>query len=97
MATFQIFKDAKIPTWTETSMTPELLEEWWRIVSPSEFQVEALAALRTMWEGAPTVLSEEAKASVVPWERVVQFLDTYGLNLSKLIRGRCFDSDNTGR
>jgi hypothetical protein len=75
------FKDARIPKWTETSMTPQLLEEWWRIVSPREFQLEALAALKTMWMGAPTVLPEETKAKVVPWERVVQFLGTYGLIL----------------
>ena len=24
------FKNAKIPLWTEASMTPELLEEWWQ-------------------------------------------------------------------
>src|SRR5262249_31148486 len=27
------FKDAKIPSWTETPMTADLVEEWWRIVS----------------------------------------------------------------
>jgi hypothetical protein len=34
-----------------------------------------------MWEGAPTVLSEEEKARVVPWERVMEFLDAYGFRL----------------
>jgi hypothetical protein len=77
------FKDAKIPSWTETSMTPGLLEEWWNIVSPRDFQVEALTALKLMWEGAPTVLSDEAKANVIPWDRVIQFVDAYGLILSK--------------
>jgi hypothetical protein len=75
------FRDARTPAWTKTSITPELLEEWWGIVSPREFQVRALTALKTMWEGAPTVLSEEEKARVVPWERVMQFLDAYGLRL----------------
>jgi hypothetical protein len=46
------FKDAKIPSWTETPFTRELLEEWWRIISPREFQVQTLCALETMWEGA---------------------------------------------
>jgi hypothetical protein len=77
------FKDAKIPSWTETSMTPGLLKEWLNIVSPREFQVEALTALKLMWEGAPTVLSDEAKADVIPWDRVIQFVDAYGLILSK--------------
>jgi hypothetical protein len=77
------FKEAKVPSWTETSMTAQLLEEWWNIVSPREFQVEALTALKRMWEGAPTVLSDEAKANVVPWDRVIQFVDAYGLILPK--------------
>jgi hypothetical protein len=77
------FNDAKIPTWKEASMSPELLDEWWSIVSPREFQVEALAALRKMWEGAPTLLSEDADAGVVvSWELVRHFLDAYGLSLS---------------
>jgi hypothetical protein len=77
------FKDAKIPSWTEASMTPELLDEWWRIVSPREFQVQALVALKTMWEGAPKVLSDEARAKVVPWDSVSRFIEGYGLGLSK--------------
>jgi hypothetical protein len=76
------FKDAKIPSWTEASMTPELVEEWWRIVSPREFQVQALVALKTMWDGAPKVLSDEVRASVVPWDSVIQFIEAYGLKLS---------------
>jgi len=75
------FKNAKIPLWTETSMTPDLLEEWWTTVSSREFQVEALATLKTMWEGAPTMLSDEARKNVVPWDRVIQFIDAYGLSL----------------
>jgi hypothetical protein len=77
------FKDAKIPSWTEASMSPELLDEWWRIVSPREFQVQALVALKTMWEGAPKVLSGEARAKVVPWDLVSRFIEGYGLGLSK--------------
>jgi hypothetical protein len=77
------FKDAKIPSWTEASMTSELLDEWWRIVSPRAFQVQALVALKTMWEGAAKVLSDEAKANVVLWDSVLQFVEGYGLSLSK--------------
>ena len=46
------FKDAKIPSWIETPMTQEILEEWWQIVSPRDFQIKALGALRVMWEGS---------------------------------------------
>ena len=77
------FKEAKIPSWAEMSMTPELLEEWWQIVSPTDFQIKALAALRTMWEGAPKVLSDEMAANVVPWEPVMRFVEGYGLSLPK--------------
>jgi hypothetical protein len=73
------FRDAKIPSWTESAITPELLEEWWQIVSRGEFQIHALVALQTMWEGAITVLSEEAKRNVVPWEAAFQFIEGYGL------------------
>ena len=76
------FRDANIPTWTETAMTPDLIEEWWRIVSPTEFQVTALVALKTMWEGASQVLSSEARAVTVPWDAVVRFVDDYRLNVS---------------
>lgn len=76
------FRDANIPTWTETAMTPDLIEEWWRIVSPTEFQVTALVALKTMWEGASQVLSSEARAGTVPWDAVVRFVDDYRLNVS---------------
>ena len=62
-------------------MTPGLLEEWWQIVSLGEFQINALATLRIMWEGAPSVLPEKEKGNVVSWERVVQFLNAYGLSL----------------
>ncbi len=62
-------------------MTPELFEEWWEIVSKREFQVQGLVALKTMWEGAPTVLSEEARANHVRWDSVFQFIENYGLSL----------------
>jgi hypothetical protein len=77
------FKEAIIPSWTKISFTNELLEEWWRIVSPGEFQVQALVALKTMWEGAPKVLSDELRAKVVPWDMVFRFIESYGLSFSK--------------
>ena len=77
------FKDAKIPSWTETRFTHELLEEWWRIVSAREFQIQALWALKSMWEGAPKVLADEMRANVVQWDTVLRFIEGYGLNLPK--------------
>jgi hypothetical protein len=77
------FKDANIPSWTEAPMSSELLDEWFRIVSPSEFQVQALVALRTMWEGAPKMLSDDVSDKAIPWEPVFRFLEACGLSLSK--------------
>ena len=74
-------QNAKIPSWTETPMTPELLEEWWQVISPRDFQVNALTTLRIMWEGAPKMLPDDARANVVPWEAVIRFLEGYGLRL----------------
>jgi hypothetical protein len=77
------FRNAKIPKWTATPMTKELLEEWWRIVSPREFQIAAFATLKEMWEGASDMPSVEAIEDVVPWERVSGFVEAYGLSFSK--------------
>jgi hypothetical protein len=77
------FRNAKIPKWTATPMTKELLEEWWRIVSPREFQIAAFATLKEMWEGASDMPSVEAIEDVVPWERVSGFVKAYGLSFSK--------------
>lgn len=76
------FRDAKLPAWKRTSMTRQLLDEWWSIVSPGEFKVAALAALKEMWEGASTMQTEATGANPIPWERVMGFLKAYGLGLS---------------
>jgi uncharacterized protein with GYD domain len=78
------FKDAKIPSWTETPMSPELVDEWLRIVLPREFQLQALVTLKAMWEGAPKMLSENVSEKVIPWEPVFRFLEASGLSLSKV-------------
>ncbi|MDR3468560.1 MAG: hypothetical protein P4M07_21725 [Xanthobacteraceae bacterium] len=75
------FADAKIPTWTSARMTPLLLEEWLGIISPRGFQVQALVALKQMWEGALKVLPE--REGTIPWQRVMEFLDIYGFSLSE--------------
>jgi hypothetical protein len=82
------FKDTKVPSWTEASLTPELLEEWWNIVSPEECQVEALMTLKEMWEGALKMLDDVAKVTetqaregVVRFDRVNRFVSAYRLSL----------------
>jgi hypothetical protein len=77
------FRDARIPRWTAAPMTKELLEEWWGIVSPREFQAAAFAALKEMWEGASDMLSAEVGGNLVSWDRVSGFVKTYGLSFSK--------------
>jgi hypothetical protein len=75
------FKDAKIPSWKEEPMSPELLEEWFRIALPREFQAHALLALSAMWEGAPKMLSDDMRDKAILWEPVTRFLDAGGLTL----------------
>jgi hypothetical protein len=84
------FENARIPPWKEMPMTPELVEEWWQIVSA--FQVAALSTLRTMWEGASRKHSDEARAGLVPpdspsrlvpWDSVIRFVVDYGLVLPR--------------
>jgi hypothetical protein len=77
------FRDAKLPSWKAAPMTTELLEEWWRIVSPREFQIEAFATLKEMWEGASDMPGVGSVGDVVPWERVFGFVKAYGLSFSK--------------
>jgi hypothetical protein len=77
------FKNARIPAWTATPMTKDLLDEWWRIVSPRDFQIAAFAALEEMWEGASGMLGVALGENVVPWARVVKFVEAYGLSFSK--------------
>jgi len=76
------FKDAKIPSWTEAPMTPDLLEEWWRIVGSVEYSGLALGAMTSMWKGASTMLSDDMKATLVPWDSIIGFLGRYGLKLA---------------
>jgi hypothetical protein len=49
------FSNAVIPTWMQSHMTLELLEEWWRIVDATDYRRTALGALKSMWEGASTL------------------------------------------
>jgi hypothetical protein len=64
-------------------MTTALLEEWWTIVSPREFQIAAFAALKEMWKGASGMLGDQAGDNVIPWNRVSEFVEAYGLSFSK--------------
>jgi hypothetical protein len=60
------FKDAKIPSWTKASMTSELLDEWWRIVLPRAFQVQALVALRRCGKAPPRYSQMKRKPMLCP-------------------------------
>jgi hypothetical protein len=81
------------PESTARGVTEDRLEEWWGIVDAAEFKADALRTMMSMWEGAPTLLSDEMKARIVaPWETVRRFLDDYGLILSN--PGRTEDQDD---
>ena len=60
-------------------MTPELLEEWWKIVDTREFRIQALMSLMQMWDGAITVIPE-MRGTAIPFERTLEFLSQFGFN-----------------
>ena len=75
------FRDAKIPSAKRSALTPELLEEWWRSITPRDYNIQALLALKTMWKGASSQMPDENKASMVTWDSALGFLDNYRLAL----------------
>jgi hypothetical protein len=78
------FRQAAIPPYQASSLTPELLQEWWRIVSDRGFQIAAIRAFAAVWDRSyrqtlqDKRLSEEIRSNLVPWERVSQFLADLG-------------------
>src|SRR6516162_2235377 len=50
------FRNAEIPSAKQSALTPELLEEWWRAVTHKDYNIQALIALKTMWEGASSLM-----------------------------------------
>jgi hypothetical protein len=73
------FRDAKIPKWTDAAVTQETFDAWWEIISDAKYQVSALATLKAMWEGAVSIMSEDAKPRLVQWDSALRFLMNYGL------------------
>jgi hypothetical protein len=82
------FRNAKIPSAKQSALTAELLEEWWRSISPKNYNVQALLALKTMWEGASSLMPDENKASMVTWDSALGFLDNYGFTLPDEVPAR---------
>jgi hypothetical protein len=73
------FTHAQIPASTRSTLTPELLEAWWQVVGESDHQVEALKALKAMWESAAALVSGEHRDRLVAWEKVRRFLGNFKL------------------
>jgi len=73
------FSQAVVPTWTSSTITKEVLGEWWQIVDTFDYQAAALATLKVMWNGASTMISGDMKTKLVSWELVEQFQFCYGV------------------
>jgi len=71
------FRDAVVPTFEHSEMTPALLHEWWSTVTTREFCAAALGALSSMWSGAISVLPDNMKQGAVSFDRVADFLVRY--------------------
>jgi hypothetical protein len=78
------FREAEIPQATPSPLTSELFKEWWTIVSAPDHQKAALFTLKSMWEGAITVLSKEMQANTVQWDLVLKFLIDYRFEFAKV-------------
>jgi hypothetical protein len=77
------FSEAEIPKATPSPLTSELFKEWWTVVSAPDHQKVALTTLKSMWEGAITMLSQEMKANAVEWDLVLKFLINYRFEFAK--------------
>ena len=80
------FRDAVVPTFAHSELTPALLQEWWSTVTTLEFCGAALRALSVMWPGAISVLSDELKEEAVPFNAVIEFLASYNCDWAVAIR-----------
>ena len=65
------FREARIPPYTSSSMTPALLDEWWETVNTIEWRSASLSTLKSMWEGASGMI---AGRELVPWATVEKFI-----------------------
>lgn len=71
------FRDAKIPLIQSSTLTPDIFSKWWNIISEPGYNVTALGALRFMWEGATSILSDDMRKNEVPWNPVISFIESY--------------------
>jgi hypothetical protein len=51
------FREAIIPPYTSSPLTPALLDEWWKTVNTKEWRTASLATLKSMWEGASGMIA----------------------------------------
>ena len=65
------FREARIPPYTSSRMTPALLDEWWKTVNTIEWRSASLSTLKSMWEGASGMI---AGRELVPWATVEKFI-----------------------
>jgi len=74
------FNSAVSPTFEHSEMTPALLDEWWSTITRVDFSGAALLALSSMWKGASSILSDDMKKGVVPFDAVIDFLARYNVD-----------------
>jgi hypothetical protein len=68
------FREARIPPYTSSPLTPALVDKWWKTVNTKSWRAASLATLKTMWEGASSLLPGR---KLVPWETVENFLSDH--------------------
>ena len=68
------FTEATIPSWSPSTLTPELLSEWLSVIATPEHAQAAMSTLRVMWEGSSRLMPDNMKPSFVEWDAVADFL-----------------------
>lgn len=77
------FRDAVLLKFLSSPFTPELFERWWDVVGTARHSNAAIGQLGSMWRGAVSLLSDDRARGAIPFDRVVDFLETYKLVLPK--------------
>lgn len=74
------FRNAEIPTSSPSAMVPALLDEWLSTVTTPAFCGAAIDTLHFMWSGAISVLPDDMKGGVVPFDRSLDLLVRYNFD-----------------
>ena len=71
------FKNAIPPSFTSSTLTDKLFDEWWIAINTVAHCRSCLGQLFEMWRGALSMLTDEMSKTSVPLDQVTHFLSAY--------------------